>query len=214
MKRGAAALAVVLLGGCLGGQSAPPIAYYVMTDRTPVSASASDGASAVPRSLAVSAAAGDAFYDVENLVFSREAGSRAYYQFAAWTDRPSRRVAALVERRLESRGRFASVSSITAGVSADLLLNVSVEELYHDLAVKPPVARVQVIGEVVDWKTRTLMGRRSFSASIPVTQDDAKAAVDSINRGLTQILDELVPWVEATAGRPTPTGVPATSGAR
>jgi len=213
MKRGAAALAVVLLGGCLGGQSVPPTTHYVMTDLAPASAS-TDAATTVARSLAVSGAAGDAFYDVENLVFSREAGSRAYYQFAAWTDRPSRRLAALVERRLESRGRFASVSSITTGVNADVLLNVTVEELFHDLAVKPPVVRVQLAGEVVDWRTRTLMGRRSFSVVLPVAQDDARSAVDAVNRAVTQILEELVPWVEATAGGPSPTGAPATNGAR
>ena len=95
-----------------------------------------------------------------------------------------------------------------------MLLNVTVEELFHDLAVKPPVVRVQLAGEVVDWRTRTLMGRRSFAVVVPVAQDDARSAVDAINRALTQILDELVPWVEATAGRPSPTGAPATSGAR
>jgi len=212
MKPVAAALAVVILGGCLGGQSTPPMTYFVMTDLTP--ASASTGAAAVPRSLAVSGTAGDAFHDVENLVFSRVPGSRAYYQFAAWTDRPSRRVAALVERRLESRKYFVSVSSITAGVNADVLLNVTVEELYHDLAVKPTVVRVQLAGEVVDWRSRTLMGRRSFAAVTPVAQDDAKSAVDAINRAVTQILDALVPWVEATAGGPSPTAAPARSGAR
>jgi cholesterol transport system auxiliary component len=214
MRPVAAALAVVILGGCLGGQGAPPTTYFVMADLTPASVPAPSGVAVVPRTLAVSGTAGDAFYDVENLVFSRAAGSRAYYQFAAWTDRPSRRVATLVERRLESRKYFVSVSSITAGVSADVLLNVIVEELFHDLAVKPPVVRVQLAGEVVDWRTRTLMGRRSFAVAVPVAQDDAKSAVDAINRGVSQLLDELVPWVEATAGGPSPTGVPATSGAR
>jgi len=214
MKPVAAALAAVILGGCLGGQSAPPTTSFVMTDLTPASAPAPNGVASVPRTLAVSGAAGDAFYDVENLVFSRAAGTRAYYQFAAWTDRPSRRLATLIQRRLESRKYFVSVSSITAGVNADVLLNVTVEELFHDLAVKPSVVRVQLAGEVVDWKTRTLMGRRSFAAVVPVAQDDARSAVDAINRAVTQILDELVPWVEATAGGPSPTGAPATNGAR
>ena len=59
------------------------------------------------------------------------------------------------------------------------------------------------------------MSRRSFAVAVPVAQEDAKAAVDSINRALTRILDELVPWAEATAGRQaSPTGAPATNGAR
>jgi ABC-type uncharacterized transport system auxiliary subunit len=79
---------------------------------------------------------------------------------------------------------------------------VKVTEMYHDLAVNPAVARVQLIGELVNWKKRALMGRRSFTVAVPVARPDASAAVDAMNRGVTLILDELVPWVEATAGGP------------
>lgn len=197
MKRLAAVLASVALCGCLGGQGTPPATYFVLSDGGAASPPAASAP--VPKNLVVASGVDDAFYDAESLVYSREAGSRAYYQFAAWTDRPSRRLAAMVERRLEARGRFASVSSITAGVNADLLLNVNVVELYHDLTVNPAVARVQLIGEMVDWKTRVLVGRRSFTVAVPVARADAKAAVDSINRGVTLILDELVPWAEDAA---------------
>lgn len=200
MRRVASACLVVVLCGCLGGKSTPSTTHFVMTDLG--SASESVGAAAVARNLVVSGSAVDAFYDAENLVYSREAGSRGYYQFAAWTDRPSRLVSALVQHRLETRGRFTSVSSITAGVDADLLLNVNMTQMYHDLSVNPAVARVQLIGELVNWKKRALLGRRSFTVAAPVARPDASAAVDAMNHGVTLILDELVPWVEATAGGP------------
>jgi ABC-type uncharacterized transport system auxiliary subunit len=197
MNRLVALLTVGLLGGCLGGQNTPATTHFVMTDTAP--GAPSQAPAATGRNLVISGAADDPFYDAENVVFSREKGSRAYYHFAAWTDRPSRRVASLVQRRLEARGRFASVSSVTAGVNADVLLNVNVVELYHDLTVSPAVARVELIGEVVDWKSRTLLGRRSFAVALPVASADAKSAVDALNRGVTAILDELVPWVEGVA---------------
>jgi len=198
MKRLVALLTVGLLGGCLGGQNTPATTHFVMMDAAPA-APALASSQPVGRNLVISSVADDPFYDVENVVFSREKGGRAYYQFAAWTDRPSRRIASIAQRRLEARGRFVSVSSITAGVRADVLLNVSVVELYHDLTVSPAMARVQLIGEVVDWKSRTLMGRRSFAVALPVASADAKSAVDAMNRGVTAILDELVPWVEGVA---------------
>ena len=197
MNRIATLLVAGLLGGCLGGQNTPATTHFVMTDVTP--AVPTPGSFSIEKNLAVAGLAEDTFYDAENLVFSREQGSRAYYHFAAWTDRPSRRLAALVQRRLEARGRFASVSAITAGVNADVLLNVSIVEMYHDLAAKPAVARVQLVGEVVDWKSRTLLGRRSFAVALPVASADAKGAVDAINRGVTAIFDELVPWVETVS---------------
>lgn len=197
MKRLAALFITCLLSGCLGGQNTPATTHFVMTDLTPAVPTA--GLAANEKNLVVAGAAEDSFYDAENLVYSREQGARAYYHFAGWTDRPSRRLATLVQYRLEARHRFASVSAITAGVNADVLLNVSIVEMYHDLAVSPAVARVQLIGEVVDWKSRTLLGRRSFAVALPVASADAKGAVDAVNRGVTAILDELVPWVEGVA---------------
>lgn len=197
MTRISALVIVTLLSGCLGGQNTPATTHFVMTDLTPAEPVA--GTAASEKSLVVAGAAEDTFYDAENLVFSREKGARAYYHFAAWTDRPSRRLASLVQYRLEARHRFASASAITAGVNADVLVNVSIVEMYHDLAVTPAVARVQLIGEVVDWKSRTLLGRRSFAVALPVASADAKGAVDALNRGVTAILDELVPWVEGVA---------------
>ncbi len=185
-----------LLAGCVGGASTPPVTHYVMTDLAPAPPATP---APVAGELAVAGGNDDSFYDGDSLVFSREPGRRSLYQFAAWTDRPSRRLAVLTERRLEARGRFASVTSVTAGVKADLVLNVNLESLYHDLTAKPAVARVEVIAELVDWRTRTLLGRRAFGISVPVSSDDAPGAVAAMNRGITEILDTLVPWAEDTA---------------
>lgn len=188
--------AAVLLAGCVGSGSLPPVTHYVMADLSPAQPATP---SPVAGDLAVGGGNDDSFYDGDSLVFSREPGRRSLYQFAAWTDRPSRRLAVLAERRLDARGRFAAVSNVTAGVKADLLLNVNLDALYHDLTVNPAVARVEVIAELLDWRTRTLLGRRSFAITVPVQSEDAPGAVAAMNRGVTDILDALVPWVEDTA---------------
>lgn len=191
-----AACAVALLAGCAAPGSVPPVTHYVMED---LSAAQSVNGSTATIALAVAGGNDDAFYDGDSLVFSRAPGQRGVYQFAAWTDRPSRRLASLAERRLEARNRFATVSSVTAGIRADLVLNLNLAALYHDLAVRPSVARVEVIAELVDWRSRALLGRRSFVIAVPVATDDAPGAVGSMNRGITDVLDVLVPWVETTA---------------
>lgn len=187
----------MLLAGCVGQGSVPPVTHYVMADLSPAPAVA--GAGPGVGVLAVAGGNDDAFYDGDNLVFSREPGRRGVYQFAAWTDRPSRRLAALAERRLDARGRFAAVSGITAGVRADLVLNINLSALYHDLVAKPSAAQVEVIAELVDWRSRTLLGRRSFTVAVPVASDNAGGAVAAMNRGITDVLDAMVPWAEKTA---------------
>jgi cholesterol transport system auxiliary component len=205
MKRLALALLLTTpLVGCLGGASAPPRTYYVLQDRAPAEAAKP---SANGKSLVIAGASADVFYDAESLVFSRHQGQRAYYQFASWTDRPSRMVVRLTERRLDAGGQFASVAHLTAGLRADLLLNIVVVEFYHDVAVNPAVVRVELTCELIDWRSRSLLGRRNFAASAPVKKGDAEGAADAFDRAVTEALNALVPWVEAEAAK-----APAASG--
>ena len=195
-------LTATLLAGCLGGASTPPRTYYVLEDKAPAQPASPD--TSRRQSLVVAGSAADVFYDSESLVFSRAPGQRAYYQFASWTDRPAHLLVRLVERRLEARGRFASVANLTTGVRADLLLNIGVNEFYHDVAVQPSMVRVEITGELVDWRSRSLLARRVFTVSAPVQADDAKSAAEAFDRAVTEAIDALVPWVEAEAATARP----------
>lgn len=197
-----ALLATISVAGCLGGGSVPPRTYYVLQDLAPAKAASSEASAR--RSLVVAGTAVDAFYDTESLVFSPDPSQRAYYQFASWTDRPANLLVRLAERRLEAGGRFSSVASLTTGVRADLLLNLGVIDFYHDVAIKPTVVRVQVSGELIDWRSRSLLARRTFDASAAVQTDDAKGAADAFNHAVTEALNVLVPWVEIEAASAAP----------
>ncbi len=131
------------------------------------------------------------------LAYSRQPGTRAHYQFAGWTERPAHRIGLLIERRLATRGRFAAVAQGTAGIRGDVVLNLSLEHLYHDVSVTPGLARVAIAAELVDWRTRALLARRTFEQTTPVASESADAAVDAMNRAFSALLDELVPWVES-----------------
>jgi cholesterol transport system auxiliary component len=206
MKRLAAALLIATpLAGCLGGASAPPRTYYVLQDRAPAPAATPHAANG--QALVIAGASADVFYDAESLVFSRHPGQRAYYQFASWTDRPAHMVVRLAERRLEAGGQFASVARLTTGLRADLLLNIVVVEFYHDVAVDPAVVRVELTGELIDWRSRSLLAQRTFTLSLPVKKDDAEGAADAFDRAITDALNALVPWVETEAAKaPAPSG--------
>jgi ABC-type uncharacterized transport system auxiliary subunit len=189
----------LVLAGCVGGGSVPPRTHYVLHDQVPAKPVEP---TAPPRyALVLTSSAADLFYDSESLVFSREPNQRAYYQFATWTDRPAHLVRRLAEQRLEARGRFVSVTSLAVGVRADIVLNISLGEFYHDAAVQPSVVRVEFVGELIDWRTRSLLGHSRFSASAPVKSDDAKGAAEAFDHAVTEVLDSLVPWVETQAAK-------------
>lgn len=201
MSRIAAALAAASLAaaGCtsLIGGDAPQPTFYVWQD----SGAGAPAPQALARTLLVAPTSTATFYDSQRIAFSREAGTRGQYQFAAWTERPGRRFDVLLLERLERRNAFAQVASTTASVRGDLVLAVALLDLYHDDVKPPGVARIRATAELTDRTNRVLLARRTLVAESPVAADHAEAAVAALNAAVGRLLDELVPWLEAEAGR-------------
>lgn len=200
--RAVLAAASVAVAGCasLVGSDVPQPTFHVWRDL----GETAPAPKVLPRTLLVAPTATATFYDSQRIVFSRETGTRGQYQFAAWTERPGRRLDLLLLERLERRNAFAQVASTTAGVRGDLLLAITVLDLYHDDVNPPGVARIRVAAELTDRASRALLARRTFVAETPVAADNADAAVAALNTGLGRLLDELLPWLEAEAGKAEP----------
>lgn len=202
MREGLRALALALLAlsatGCVNLGTGPTVQQYFVLEDAGGVAAARDVPD-VPLSLVVTGSAAQGFYDAENLAYSRTQGQRAYYQLAAWTERPGRRIADIVRERLRSRGHIATVASATSGVRADLVLDIVVEEFFHDATVSPSQARVVLACEIVDWNTRAQLGRKRFEAAAELASEDAAGAAAALARATGSAVDALVPWVEGIA---------------
>jgi len=186
--RALAAAALMLLAGCISAPKVPPMEYYVLSDaRAGASARRASQPGAV---LLVQPTVASAFYDTQRLAYSRAAGQRGYYQFAAWTERPGRAFAELLSRRLDA-------PLTTAGVKGDLFLHTRLEELYHDAGSEPGSARISVSAQLVDARGRLLAEQR-FSAIAPAAAANAAGAVDAANRAVSEVLDQIAAWA---AGR-------------
>ncbi|MBK8765607.1 MAG: membrane integrity-associated transporter subunit PqiC [Burkholderiaceae bacterium] len=201
--------ALALAAGCvsISGDDSPVLIQYVLDDRG-IGTAPPAGLPRIERGLLVAPVQASGFDESTMLAYGRDAGSRAHYQFAGWTDRPARRIGWLVERRLAARGRFASVAQSTAGVRGELMLNLTLEHLYHDVSTSPGQARIAVVAELVQWRTRSLIARRSFERSAPAEHETAAAAFDATGRALAALLDDLSAWVETQAQRPAASSVP------
>jgi len=92
MKIGFALVALLslVLAGCAGfgeNSNTPAVVYYVLNDPAPAAEPAPLRAGA-PTLLVLNTTTGG-FYDTDQLIFSRSAGTRGQYQFARWTERPA-----------------------------------------------------------------------------------------------------------------------------
>ena len=190
----------LLLAGCVsvevGSSEGNVRAQYRLDDLAPPPAAAGK---TMARSLVVVSMPSLGIGDTFSMAYSRAPQQRALYQNASWADRPSNRVVQLLVRRIDARQAFVSVAELGSGVGGDLALNVTVDELLHDAAAAS--ARLELSAELVDRTTRTLVARRRFVASAPVAQENARGAVEALSRALTNVLDELVPWLEASTAK-------------
>ncbi len=196
MKRMIAGLGFALaLGGCINiGEKdiGPAVVYYVLSDPAPAASPAPARADA-PTLLVLDTTAGG-FYETDQLVFSRSAGTRGHYQFARWTERPGKRFADLMRTRLDHQGAW-HVSDAGGYVRGDLLLDTELVEFYHDAARNPGQVRLVLRAELLDLKQRKLLDRRTFEAQVPLASYDAKGAAEASNVAVGRALDGLVAWL-------------------
>jgi len=159
------------------------------------------------RALIVSPQPAASVDDSFALTYSRSPNQRAAYQFATWSDRPSSRLAQLLVDRLAARRTFGSVALAGRGVAGDLLLNLEVNDFFHDAAATPGTARVDVAAELIDRATRKLIARQNFTAVAPVAQENSTAAAAALSAASTKVLDDLVAWLETKSASATLAGV-------
>ena len=185
----------LLLTGCVNfGEKTkiPAVVYYVLND--PVSATDPAPLRADAKTLLVLDTTTGSFYDTDQLVFSRSAGTRGQYQFARWTERPGKRFADLMRTRLDRQGAW-NVSAAGGYVRGDMLLDTELVEFYHDAASEPGQMRLVRRAELVDLKQRALLGRRVFEQQVPLTTYDAAGAAKASNQVVGRVLDDLTTWL-------------------
>lgn len=185
----------LLLGGCFGlGKETPEVVNYVLED---LAAPTQKSAPTDPRSLLVLDTTASGFYDNENLIYSRAPGTRGQYQYARWTERPGKRFSELLQKRLAAQSGFASVAVAGGQVRGDMVLDTDLTEFYHEADTAPGSVRVQLRAELIDLKTRKLLGRQWFERRVPVASYDAAAAAKGFNQATTGVLDDLTAWLAA-----------------
>lgn len=155
----------------------------------------------IDKVLLIASGAMPGLYDSDRMIFSADGRSRSYFQFGYWSERPAQSLLLLAEARLVNAQRFRTVASSTSGVRGDLLLSLRLEELYLDASVDPGQVRLAMSAELLDWRERKLLSRRSFRQSVDVSPRDAPDLALAASQAVGQVLDELAAWVVAGAAK-------------
>jgi cholesterol transport system auxiliary component len=175
-----------LLAACTPLASRQADRYFVLE------VAPSDAGSAVQTasSLRVTPTSASSFYDTQDIVYSRSPGTRGYYQFSHWTDRPQRAIHAQLVARLQASGR-----------AGGQVLGTHLEEIYHDATQPPGTARIVLTAQIVDPAAQSVVARRTFIRTAPATSNDAPGAVRGFDLALGALLDDVVVWASSHASQ-------------
>lgn len=188
--------AAATLPGCFSlGDDAQPLLSHRLLDAGAGTPPPRLEAPLVP-ALIIQPLPSDALAESVSIAYSREAGSFAFYQFANWTERPLRRLAQLLQARIEARGVAGAVALLGEPLAADWLLTLSVDTVHHDVATPPGAGRLTLAAALFDRRQRTRVAQRSFDATVPSERADSAAAVAALSKAVAQDFDALVPWLE------------------
>lgn len=198
MSRRLVVLLAVALGGCLNPPSERDAPRYFVLE---ASGKTPRATAPRPATVLVAPTTAAAFYDTPQIVYSRERGTRGYYQVNRWTERPNRAIHGLLVERLQQSGAFARVAEPGSGLRADLALRTHVEEMYHDAVSRPGTVHVVLVATLEDAAKREVIARQEFRRSAPATSYDARGAVTAFDQAVSEVLNELVAWVQDQSRR-------------
>lgn len=142
-----------------------------------------------------------ALADTAAIAYSLRANEFAFYQLAAWTERPVRLLPRLLQRRLEASGMAGAVGLLGEPLRGDWLITLAIDTLHHDLATPPGSAHFALTVELFDRRNRSRAARRQFAASVPTVRADSATAAQALSQAVSTAFDALVPWLEAELQR-------------
>lgn len=196
IRTGALVAAAFVLAACVPQPARQLERYHLLEARgTPPQAKSTRATTLVVTSSAAS------FYETRAMVYSREPGTRAYYQYNRWTEPLSQRIGALLIGWLEASGAFRTVASARSAVTGTLMLFVHIGDAYHDAAEPPGSVHLALTAELTDPARRALLGRETFRRAAAASSHDAGGAVAAFGLAVGALLGDVVAWVDATAPR-------------
>jgi ABC-type uncharacterized transport system auxiliary subunit len=85
---------------------------------------------------------------------------------------------------------------LSSDIAGDWLLDIRVDEFYHDVSVIPGQARLIVQAELLDRRTQKIKASRVFYLQADAKTNDATGAVAALQTATTTWLDQMSVWLE------------------
>lgn len=194
-----AVLAVAALSSCLGGR---PIKYFTVSFPPP----AQPAAHSFPVTLLVGRISAPDILEDQPIVYRSGRNEIGSYQYHLWAEPPAQMVKAALIRRLQTSGRYQSVTRLGGSMQGDFEVRgrlYDFEEVDTGGAIK---AKVSMEFEMIDRSTHKPVWSHFYSQTAPVKGKEIPDVVTALDHNLEQGLSEVESSLAAYFGsRKSPT---------
>jgi len=183
-------LAATLLSGCVSKllTSPPPVTYDLAGVRSAPPVKGRTSAQVlVPDPFALQTLAS------QRIVVTR-GPLVAYYPDAQYPDTLPRVVQSRVIQAFEKSKGVRAIGRPGEGLSIDYQLLTNIRTFAFDVTPAGPFARIEIFAQIMNDRNGRVVDSRLFTASVPVAEDNAPAAIMGLNAALDQVLVEMVAW--------------------
>jgi cholesterol transport system auxiliary component len=187
---GAASLIVAGCSDLIGPPAAPTI--YVLKPR----GTAPKSGKTAHFALSIDVPDATNSFDTTRIAISRSPNTLDFYADAAWPDRLPIVVQSVMVDAFEDSSHFDQVTRAGAGVHATYILQTEIEdfEARYDQPDGAPTAVVQIAAKLVEERTRSIVGHRTFTQEQPASANSVPAAVDALNASLGSLFEQMIDW--------------------
>ena len=150
--------------------------------------------------LEVSAPRSSPGFETDRMAYVQRAYELDYFASNRWADAPSRMLGPVLARALEESGGFGAVVQAPSTVSADVRMVTELVRLQQNFETRPSRIEITLRVQLIDVRTRRLLGTSVFEATENAPSDDPYGGVTAANVALQRILEQVVQFTVAEAG--------------
>lgn len=148
------------------------------------------------RQMAIAEPVAGSPYDSDRIVVRTGGDAVAYLKGAQWVDRLPRHLQTLMVQSFENARLLRSVGRPSERFVADVSLNSEIRRFEID--VQSAEAVVEISAKIITEGTGRIVAARVFTARVPGSASDGKAAAAALDAAFGRVVRDLVAWA---AGR-------------
>ena len=139
-------------------------------------------------------------FDTPQMAYVRQPWEIDYFAASRWADTPARMLGPLLASALEQAGSFRAVVQMPTTVAADVRIETELIRLQQNFAMQPSRVEIALRVQLIELRSRRVLGSQLFEESEPARSDDAAGGVTAANLALARLLDRVVDYSIAQAG--------------